>query len=75
MGLKDSVLAEIPDLEAYRSDKDGREVTLTLSKDHVAKALSQSSDLSEALIIAKAAKILRQLTSLLDCQRTHSQEL
>ena len=39
MGLKDSVLAEIPDLEAYRSDKDGREVTLTLLKD-VTKVLS-----------------------------------
>ena len=74
MGLKDSVLAEIPDLEAYRSDKDGREVTLALSKD-VVKALSLSSDLSEALIIAKATKILRQLTGLLDCQCTQSQEL
>ena len=37
--LKDSLLAEIPDLEAHRSDKDGREVTLALLKD-VTKALS-----------------------------------
>ena len=54
--LKDKLMAEIPELEAHRS---GRDVLLALQQD-VGKALAQSSDFSEAVIIAKAAKILRK---------------
>lgn len=60
--LKDKLLAEIPELEAHKS---GRDVLLAFQKD-VGKALAQSSDLSEAVIIAKAANILRK--SILDHQ-------
>ena len=53
--LKDKLLAEIPELEAH---KKGRGVLLAFQKD-VALSLSQASEYSEALVMAKAAKILR----------------
>ena len=54
--LKDKLLEEIPELEAHRS---GRDLLLAFQKD-VGKALTQSNDFSDTLIIAKAAKILRK---------------
>lgn len=54
--LKEKLLAEIPDLEAH---KQGRDVLLAFQKD-VGLALSQVSDYSEAIILGKAAKILRR---------------
>lgn len=53
---KEKLLAEIPELEAH---KKGKGVLLALQRD-VAQALSQASDYSDALVIAKAAKILRR---------------
>ena len=47
---------EIPELEAR---KKGRSVLLAIQKD-VALALSQASEYSDALVLAKAAKILRK---------------
>ena len=44
---------EIPELEAH---KKGRSVLLVLQKD-VALAISQASEYSDALVLAKAAKI------------------
>ena len=55
--LKDSLLAEIPELETYRK---GRDVFLAFNKD-LGTALSQSSEYSEVVLIAKAAKILRKI--------------
>lgn len=57
--LKEKLLAEIPELEAHRSGKDGRDIVLAFQKDG-GKALAQSSDFSEALVVAKAAKLLRR---------------
>ena len=54
--LKEKLLAEIPELTAH---KQGRDVLLAFQKD-VGLALSQASEDSEALIMAKAAKILRR---------------
>jgi len=54
--LKDRLLAEIPDLEAHRKRRD---VLLAFNKD-VGSALSHTSCYSEAVILAKAAKILRK---------------
>ncbi|KAJ8399555.1 hypothetical protein AAFF_G00409660 [Aldrovandia affinis] len=54
--LKEKLLAEIPELEAH---KQGRYVLLAFQVD-VGLALSQASKYSEALIMAKAAKILRR---------------
>ena len=54
--LKDKLLAEIPELEAHKS---GRDIRLAFQK-HVGFALSQASNYSEAIILGKAAKILRR---------------
>ena len=49
-------MAEIPELEAHKS---GRDVLLAFKTD-VGTALSQASNYSEAIILGKAAKILRK---------------
>ena len=49
-------MAEIPELEAH---KKGRGVLLAFQKD-VALSLSKASEYSDALVMAKAAKILRR---------------
>ena len=54
--LKEKLLAEIPELEAH---KQGKHVLLAFQKD-VGLTLSQASDYSEAIILGKAAKILRR---------------
>ena len=54
--LKEKLLEEIPELEAH---KKGRDVLLAFKKD-VGVALSQAFDYSEAIIVTKAAKILRR---------------
>ncbi|XP_033643377.1 uncharacterized protein LOC117303320 [Asterias rubens] len=54
--LKDKLLAEIPELETYRK---GRDVLLAFHKD-VGSILSQASDFNEAILLAKAATILRR---------------
>ena len=54
--LKEKLLAEISELEAH---KKGRDVILAFDED-IGLALSQTSDYSEAIILAKAAKILRR---------------
>ena len=54
--LKEMILKEIPELEAHTS---GRDVLLAFAKD-VGSVLSQATDYSEALILNKAAKILRR---------------
>ena len=54
--LKDRLLREIPELEAH---KKGRDVLLAFKKG-IDPALSQVSDYSEAIILTKAAKILRR---------------
>ena len=54
--LKERLLSEIPELEAH---KQGKDILLAFQKD-VGKALSLVSQYSEAVIIAKAAKILRR---------------
>ena len=55
--LKDKLLSEIPELEAH---KQGRDVLLAFEKD-VAQALSEASDFySDAMILSKAANILRR---------------
>ena len=54
--LKDKLLAEIPELEAHKSQRD---TILAFQKD-VGFALSQASNYSEAIILGKAAKILRR---------------
>jgi hypothetical protein len=51
--LKEKLLAEIPELESH---KKGRGILLAFKK---GAALSQASNYSEAIILAKAAKILR----------------
>ena len=54
--LKEKLLAEISELEAHKS---GRDILLAFQKD-VGFALSQASNYSEAIILGKAAKILRR---------------
>ena len=54
--LKDKLLAEIPELEAHKS---GRDILLAFQK-NVGFALSQASNYPEAIIVGKAAKILRR---------------
>ena len=54
--LKDKLLKELPELEAH---KKGRDVLLAF-QDDVGFALSDSCDYSDAIILAKAAKILRR---------------
>ncbi|KAK4304447.1 hypothetical protein Pmani_023602 [Petrolisthes manimaculis] len=54
--LKDQLLSEIPELEAH---KKGRDVLLAYTED-VGSVLSTAVDYTEAIIITKAAKILRQ---------------
>ena len=54
--LKDQLLSEIPELEAH---KKGRDVLLAYTED-VGSVLSTPVDYTEAIIITKAAKILRQ---------------
>ncbi len=54
--LKDKLLAELPELEAH---KKGRDVLLAFQED-VGSALSHASEYSEAIVLAKAAKILRR---------------
>ena len=54
--LKELLLMEIPELEAH---KKGRSVLLAQQKD-VVLAVSQASEYSDALVLAKAAKILRK---------------
>ena len=53
--LKDKLLAEIPELEAHKS---GRDILLAFQK-YNGFALSQVCNYSEAIILGKAAKILR----------------
>ena len=54
--LKEKLLGEISELEAHKS---GRDILLAFQKD-VGFALSQASNYSEAIILGKAAKILRR---------------
>ena len=54
--LKEKLLAEISELEAH---KQVRDVILTFDED-IGLALSQASDYSDAIILAKATKILRR---------------
>ncbi len=54
--LKDRLLAEIPELEAY---KKGRDVLLAFKRD-IGPVLSDASNYSDAIILAKAANILRR---------------
>ena len=54
--LKENLLSEIPELEAH---KKGRDVLLAFSED-VGTVLSKALDYTEAIIITKAAKILRR---------------
>ena len=54
--LKDKLLAEIPELQAH---KKGRGVLLAFQKD-VVLSLSKASEYSDALVMAKAAKVLRR---------------
>ena len=53
--LKEQLLKEIPELEAH---KQGKDVLLAFQGD-VGLALFQAAEYSEALIKAKAAKVLR----------------
>ena len=57
--LKEKLLTEIPEFEAH---KKGRSVLLALQKD-VALALSQASEYSDVLVLAKVGK---------DIEETHS---
>ena len=54
--LKEKLLAEISELEAHKQERD---VILTFDED-IGLALSQASDYSDAIILAKVAKILRR---------------
>jgi hypothetical protein len=54
--LKENPLAEIPGLEAR---KQGRDVILAFQKD-IQLILSEASDYSDAIALAKAAKVLRK---------------
>ena len=54
--LKEQLLAEIPELEAHTK---GRDVLLAFKTD-IGTALSQAFGYSEAIIVSKAAKILRR---------------
>eukprot|EP00058_Branchiostoma_floridae_P021206 XP_002606696.1 hypothetical protein BRAFLDRAFT_72537 [Branchiostoma floridae] len=54
--LKDKLLAELPELEAH---KKGRDVLLAFRKD-VGFSLSQASNYTDAMTLAKAATILRR---------------
>ena len=54
--LKEKLLAEISELEAHKQERD---VILTFDEDS-GLALSQASDYSDAIILAKVAKILRR---------------
>jgi hypothetical protein len=53
--LKEKLLAEIPELESH---KKGKDILLAFKKD-IGAALSQASNYSEAIILAKTAKFLR----------------
>ena len=52
----EQILAEMPEMEAF---KNGRDVTIAFRKD-VGPALSQACRNSEAIILARAAKVLRR---------------
>lgn len=54
--LKERLLSEIPELVAY---KKGRDVLLAFEKD-IGPVLSEASSYSDAIILSKAAKILRR---------------
>ncbi len=54
--LKERLMAELPDLEAHKS---GRDILLAFRKD-IGPVLTEVLSYSDALILAKAAKILRQ---------------
>ena len=54
--LKDMLVAEIPQMEAYTK---GRDVLLAFKGD-IGPVLSDASDYSDAIILAKAAKMLRR---------------
>ena len=54
--LKEKLLAEISELEAHKQERD---VILTFDED-IGLALSQASNYSDAIILAKVAKILRR---------------
>ena len=54
--LKEQILAEMPEMEAF---KNGRDVTIAFRKD-VGPALSQACRSSEAIILARAANVLRR---------------
>ena len=53
--LKERLLSEIPGLVAY---KKGRDVLIAFDKD-IGPVLSEASFYTDAIILAKAAKILR----------------
>jgi len=53
--LKDKLMAQMPELESHRK---GRDVLLAFRKD-IGPVLSQASDYSDAIILSKAASILR----------------
>ena len=54
--LKEKLLSDIPALEAHRS---GRDVLLSFTED-IRSILSKASDFSDAIILSKAANILRK---------------
>lgn len=54
--LKEKLMEEIPELEAHRK---GRDILLAFKKD-VGEALAQAVEYSDALIVTKAASILRK---------------
>ena len=54
--LKEQMLADMLEMEAF---KNGRDVTIAFRKD-VGPALSQACGNSEAIILARAAKVLRR---------------
>ena len=54
--LKENLLAEISELEAHKQERD---VILAFDED-IGLALSQASDYSDAIILAKVANIFRR---------------
>ncbi|KAH3796020.1 hypothetical protein DPMN_149584 [Dreissena polymorpha] len=55
--LKDRLLAEIPEIETHES---GRDTVLTFKKD-IGPVSSKAFKLSDAIVLSKAASILRRL--------------
>ena len=53
--LKDQLIAQMPELESHRK---GRDLLLAFKKD-IGPVIPQASDYSDAIILSKAARILR----------------